>query len=97
MSDISKLIHNDDKLSSKEDNMLLSGSSLELPNKAEELQFHFDDEEELKKREIQNYLYNTYKIIPISYFIYTKPIKEDDFILHNFYVYKENKDIKYIK
>ncbi len=34
----------------------------------EELQFHFDDEEELKKRTIENYLYYTYKKKPVPYF-----------------------------
>jgi hypothetical protein len=45
----------------------------------EELQFHFDDEEELKKKTIENYLYYTYKIRPIPYFsnyINIKPVKK---------------------
>ncbi len=34
----------------------------------EELQFHFDDEEELKKKSIENYLYYTFKKKPLLFF-----------------------------
>jgi hypothetical protein len=37
-------------------------------NSYEELQFQFDDEEELKKKSIENYLYYTYNIRAIPYF-----------------------------
>ncbi len=34
----------------------------------EELQFHFDDEEELKKKSIENYLYYTFKKKTATFF-----------------------------
>ncbi len=56
----------------------------------EELQFHFDDEEELKKKSIENYLYYTFKKKPLLFFqnfTNKKPIikiceeKKDDCVL----------------